>query len=211
MSKLYDYIVENFKVGEPIFFKDLVSYADKENIKRESLSRGLQRLIKDEKLFKANKGIYCLPSKHLFKQEYFASMDNSGVIIATYMNNKQDVYGYAKGLFFEHNIGLTNQVPFMWQIVTNNYNKKLDSDIKGLVQAVLYKPKVKITKENYKVLEILDLFDSDEEFSNDEIKYIQDYIKESGITLDDFDKYINKFEKSFKRIIETGVLNVFTQ
>lgn len=210
MSKLYDYIKDNFKEGEPILFKDLVCFAEIANIKRESLSRSLQRLIKDGKLFKANKGIYCLPYKSLVNDTYLSSLDSSQIIMTTYMNNRDDVYGYAKGLFFEHNIGLTNQVPFTWQIVSNNYQKRIE-DIPDNVNLLIYKPKVKITKDNQKVLEILDLFDSDEEFDSDEISVIQDYIKENQISLDDFKKYINKFDKSFKRIIETGVLNVFTQ
>ena len=56
---LYEYITENYKEAEPIFFSDLPM----EGVTKSALNQQLMTLCKSGKLAKYDKGIYYLPKK----------------------------------------------------------------------------------------------------------------------------------------------------
>ena len=201
---LYDYLIENYKAYEPIFTSDIDL-----DIPGNSLRPMLKDLVDSGKLCRYDAGVYYLPGD--MKLKGLVPISVSTVARCKYVNQKGKVRGYYAGYTFANQIGLSLQVPFVQEIVSNEASAKVrEIEIKGQ-RFLLRKPRAVITEENYKVLQFLDFlvdFDKylDGSVENVPTRLIQ-IIKDENITKNIIDTYISLYPtKVYKNMYETGVV-----
>ena len=182
---LYEYLIENFKPYEPIFTADIdIGMAG------NSLRPKLKELCDSGKLCRYDAGVYYLPGK--MKLKGLIPISASTVARCRYVNQRGCVRGYYSGYTFANQIGLSLQVPYVQEIVTNEASAKVrEIKIKGQ-KFIIRKPKAKITEENIYVLQFLD-------FLSDIDKYLDG---SSSNTFEKLEKLI-KDEKITKELIDT--------
>ncbi|MCR5105506.1 MAG: hypothetical protein K6B68_13815 [Eubacterium sp.] len=73
---LYEYLIDNYKESEPIFFCDIPL----NNKTKPELSRELKVLCENGKICKYDKGIYYIPKKSVLKNPIGPSAD----VVASY-------------------------------------------------------------------------------------------------------------------------------
>jgi len=123
------------------------------------------------------------------------------------------LYGFYAGLILENAIGLTTQVPNIVEIVTNNEGSRCREVLVGKQKVRLRKSSVKITEQNVRVLQFLDLMNRIDlknmpEKSKDKLKK---FVKENKLKREEVFLYVKKFpSRTAKNMIESGVINELT-
>lgn len=149
--------------NEPIFIEEIKEYimqfykeADKEKI-FNNIKEILNRLNKDNYIKTAFKGIYYIPKKNVFGELPLA---NNKIIQYKYLTDKQgNIKGYITGANLFNKVGLTTQVPNVIDIVTNECKNNNKYNNKNL-NVIIRKPKIEITNDNYKYLQLIDLIEN---------------------------------------------------
>lgn len=203
-----NYLKETYGYGTPIFIKDIRIGGKSKSSIRKDLSRGVEKGL----IVRKGQGIYC------FKEEdsFVDGVTFEEILNKKYIKNDYglpglniDVYGYISGLSFLNQIGISQQVPAVIDIVTNNTSCKRLFKLKNRV-AILRKGKITINRFNYKALQFFDLFyylDSEEVRENRKI--LVNYIQKN-LTKVDFERYINLYPtKTIKLIVKEGFVDVF--
>lgn len=199
-------IKTRYKPDEPIFIKDIIALS--EGTARSTIYYQLDQAIKAGELSKNARGVYYLPSVSIVGKSVLPSLSP---LIKSYISNGDNVEGYWGGLMLENQEGLTTQNPSVLEIVTNKATKRLTrlGAYGGYKDVILRPPKLKVTAENVDVLKFLDLITG-----VSDIKDVQ--IKEklaSKAKLLNREKVISLAiyypAKTSKRLLESGMLNVF--
>lgn len=110
----------------------------------------LKRLADKEELERLQKGIY-----YRTKQTIFGKAKPSMEAVATRILTKEegDIIGYETGASFRNRLGLLSLLPRDKEIVTNGYRKQI-----GKKSHIIPKrPITRITRDNYKYFQILDV------------------------------------------------------
>ena len=121
------------------------------------------------------------------------------------------VCGYFSGMTFLNMIGISEQVPAIYEITTNKTSSKKRFYKAGKRWAILRKGKTEINYQNYRMLQFLDMFRF---LSLWEIKEKRDiltsYIKKHKLTKKQFNQYIGLYgADTIKKIVEGGLLDAF--
>jgi hypothetical protein len=157
------------------------------------------RLEKSNYIKLYRKGIYYKPKFTRFGE---IGIDEEKLIDTMYMNIKGKINGYITGPTLWNAFGITAQVPNRIWVATNFVKRNVNFDKMNLK---LIKPKVKIDKTNYRVLQFLDLIDQIYEIQDlDYKKYIEILTQrlkgfdtqELGYILN-YANYYNKFVRNF--------------
>lgn len=204
---LWKYILDNYSPGEPIIASDIEIGLSNVNRRKQ-----FKILTDNGKLKRFDNGIYYIPKKSRLGGEVCIPPDVVVEKKYVYRNNK--ILGYYSGYTFANQIGISTQVPYIQEIVTNemgNPIKRLDF---GERTFVLRKSRTQINEDNVKVLQLLDLLKDIEmyaELRGEEIKEcLSNYIYNNKITKEVVDMYLPLFpDKIYKSIYETGIINVF--
>lgn len=205
---LYEYIKKHYKETEPIFFCDIPQF----NKPKPEISRELRILVEEGKICKYDTGIYYLPKQTVLKNPIGPSAD----VVASYKYIAREgrVEGYYGGNSLANKFGISTQVPRKPEIVSNNVAAKVKEINIGKTVYIVRRPVVEVTKENYRILQLLemikivgDYMDGTYEEAGEKIK---EYIKANNIKKSDIDKYIRLFPLVvYKNYYEMGVENVF--
>lgn len=151
MELITEYI-ENAKIGYPIFTSDIHDYVlnEIEDAKPLVINEYINRYGKKHTDFiRYKKGIYYKCVDTVFGKTKIKYAD---LVKRLYLEDDDEVYGYETGPSLINNLGLTTQVPKYTYFATNkNRVDKCSNTIE------LVKPMVKVTKENFKYLQILDV------------------------------------------------------
>lgn len=204
---LYEYLKSNYLENEPIFVSDI-----KLPVSDVNLRRMFKELCDVGKIERFDKGIYYLPKKSLLKGGVPLSVDT--VIRSKYVVRKEEVEGYYSGYTFANQLGLTSQVPYLLEIVSNHTSARFrEIEMKGR-RIALRKPRVSVTRENYLVLQVLDLLSNIEKYSDiskeGTAKRLKKYIEEENISKKKIDTYIKEYpDRIYKNIYEMEIFNVF--
>ena len=148
---LYNYIKEHYKEAEPIFLSDLL----RTNITGSVLNQQLKELCKNGLLQQYDEEVYFIPKKSKLNLTVGPNAD----MVARYrfISKGDNVDGFYAGNTFANQIGISTQVPYVIEIVSNNVAD--DGEILiGNRRFCVRKPVVQITKENVHVLQMLELF-----------------------------------------------------
>ena len=201
---LYGYLIENFKPYEPIFTADIDI-----DMVGNSLRPKLKELCDSGKLCRYEAGVYYLPGK--MKLKGLTPISASTVARSRYVNRRGKVRGYYSGYTFANQIGLSLQVPYVQEIVTNEASAKVrEIDIKGQ-KFIIRKPKAEVTEENVYTLQFLDFLSDIDKYldgsSENILDKLEKLIKDEKITKELIDTYISLYPtKVYKNLYETGVV-----
>ncbi|SEG05311.1 DUF6088 family protein [Lachnospira multipara] len=206
---LYGYLIENFKPYEPIFTVDIDI-----DMVGNSLRPKLKELCDSGKLCRYEAGVYYLPGK--MKLKGLTLISASAVARSKYVNRRGKVRGYYSGYTFANQIGLSLQVPYVQEIVTNEASAKVrEIDIKGQ-KFIIRKPKAEVTEENVYTLQFLDFLSDIDKYldgrSENILDKLEKLIKDENITKELIDTYISLYPtRIYKNLYETGVVYAITQ
>lgn len=203
---LFDYIEANYRKNEPIFISDLSNCG----LNMARIRNEVKRLVDAGKLKRFDTGIYYIPKKTIFDTDAVPSREV--IIKKKYIQDNEEKFGYLSGLGLANQIGITTQVPVVYEIVSNKATKDYREVMVGNVKVILRKPKIVINKENYKVLQFLDLMkdiDIVSELNGKALKEkLLDYMAKAKITFEMVKQYVRYFpDKIFKNLYETGLVD----
>lgn len=204
---LYEYLKKNYKPNEPIFLTDV----DLE-VSNNYLRQMFKVLCDEGKIKRYDTGIYYLPAISRLKGG--AVMAPDMVARYKYISRNGKVEGYYSGYTFANQLGLTTQVPFNIEIVSNSASAKYREVKVKNQKVILRKPKAVITKDNCNVLQLLDLLKDVELYADEENadtrELIVKYIRDNSITMEKLDQYISLYpDKVYKNLYEMRLYYVF--
>jgi len=193
-NQMYPFLEQNFGYGQPFLLKEL--YELLPNANKNTIREYIRRLINENKLISVKNGVYELPnSKRLLKK---ATPNISGIIEISYLKDRDNnIFGYKSGINLANKIGLTTQTAAIDVIYSNRVsNRKREIKINN-TKLIINSPRVKITNENYKLLQILDLLLEFEKYSeydlNDAKEALNSYISNIKISEKEFEKVISSY------------------
>jgi hypothetical protein len=204
---LYEYLKENYQPNEPIFMADIDLPVSDTNLRQM-----FKVLCDSGKIKRYDNGIYYISTFSRLK----GGIPIAPGTVAQYRyiarNGKTD--GYYSGFTFANQLGLTVQVPYTLEIVTNNTSSKVrEINLKGQ-RVVLRKPKTTVTDKNCRVLQLLDLLKDIDLYADaknkDTVERIVVYIREEKITQENVDEYISLYpDKIYRNFYEMRLYNAF--
>jgi len=204
---LLEYLQKNYKVNEPIFVSDIDLPVTDTNLRQM-----FKVLCDSGQIYRYETGIYYMKGNTRLKGG--VSLSASKVARYKYIARKDQVNGYYSGYTFANLLGLTTQVPYTIEIVSNCASAKCREVSVKNQKIMLRRPRTQINKENVDVLQLLDLLKDFEQYVDEDMAaatyIISSYIKKFGMKRSDVDEYITLFpDRVYKYIYEMRLYNVF--
>ena len=200
METLYEYLLDNYKENEPIFLVDIQI----DGMTRTNVRQQIKKLADTGKVKRFDNGIYFLPKKTIFKSG--SQLAPEKVLECKYLRDKDKRCGYVSGLMFFNQMGLTTQIPMMYEVVSN----KATNDYRetSLAKSRVIVP---ITEKNYKVLQFLDMLKDVDVYSEVTGKQLQDrlyrYMDDANLSISEMEPYFSYYpDKLYKNLVETRVI-----
>ena len=202
----YEFLKENYKENEPIFISEL-KY---KNLNMNAIRQQILNLTTKNLLVRYDTGIYYIPGNSIFRTSKILSQNK--IIEKKYISSNDEILGYLSGLNFANKIGITTQVPNLYEIVSN----KATCDYRELkiasTKIILRKPRTTITKENYLELQFLDMIKEIDNLSildkEENKKIVLNYMKFENISFEKLQKLLEFYpDKIYKNLYQVGVLN----
>ena len=199
---LYEYLLANYKANEPIFVSDIDLPVSDVNL------RQMFKTICDAgKIKRFDTGIYYIPKASILKGGVPLAADE--VAVAKYIIRKGKVDGFYSGYTFANQLGISTQVPYIKEIVSNNASTRVKEVNVRNKKIILRRARTEITNENYVVLQLLELLKDLEQYYDISFENVcerlKKYVKTENIKKADVDKYIGDFpDKIYKNIYRTG-------
>lgn len=198
---LYDYLLENYEEGEPIFLSELPGNS------RDYVRQEMKKLVDEGKLERLYNGVYYLSYTTILGTKGKISVDK--YVDKKYLNNKSN--GYITGLQLANLYGFTTQNPSCIEVCSNEATtkqRKLSIDGRDLI---VYKPVTKINDENASTLQFLDLMttiDKYSEVTGDEFKNkLNNYVEKEKIDFSLVKKYLALFpDRVYRNLYESGLM-----
>lgn len=205
MTNLLNYLSTTYKPNEPIFISDIKI----NNVSEINTRQQFKKLTDSGKIKRFDNGIYFIPQKTIFKSG--SQLNPEKVLEAKYIKRNGQHYGYLSGLLFCNQLGLTSQIPILYEIVSNKATTKRRETTLGKSKIIIRKPKVPITKDNYKILQFLDMIkdiDIYAELNGPQLqKCLRKYMSDAKLTISDMKPYFSYYpDKLYRNLIETGVI-----
>lgn len=178
---ILDYILNNYDKKTPIFVKDI--YKKFPDISQGTIRSLFKRLSKTKQLEKINNGVYSLPNKDSILGK--PSVYVNDVIQKKYiLNDSGQRIGYESGINFANKLGLTSQTASVSTIYSNRVsNKKRETKIKNN-RLIVNAPRVLVNDKNYKLLQVLDLLNNFDKYSEYDLKISSKKILDFISTID---------------------------
>ncbi len=203
---LYEYLVRTYQVNEPIFSSEIVV----DGISDVNVRRQLKKLTDEGVIKRYDTGIYYLPTKSIFKSG--SQLSPEKVIEGKYLKDKGELCGYISGLIFFNQLGLTTQVPMQYEVVSNKATSDYREASLAKARVIIRKPKVSVTKDNYKILQFLDMIKDIDEYAEVSGSEISDrlisYMKELQMRFSQLEPYLQYYpDKIYKNMYKAGILN----
>ena len=205
METLYEYLLDNYKENEPIFLADL----QVDGMTRTNVRQQIKKLTDTGKGKRFDNGIYFLPKKTIFKSG--SQLAPEKVLECKYLRDKDERCGYVSGLMFFNQMGLTTQVPMMYEVVSNKATNDYRETSLAKSRVIVRKPKVPVTEKNYKALQFLDMLKDVDVYSEVTGKPLQDrlyrYMDDANLSISEMEPYFAYYpDKLYKNLVETRVI-----
>ena len=205
METLYEYLLDNYKENEPIFLVDIQI----DGMTRTNVRQQIKKLADTGKVKRFDNGIYFLPKKTIFKSG--SQLAPEKVLECKYLRDKDKRCGYVSGLMFFNQMGLTTQIPMMYEVVSNKATNDYRETSLAKSRVIVRKPKVPITEKNYKVLQFLDMLKDVDVYSEVTGKQLQDrlypYMDDANLSISEMEPYFSYYpDKLYKNLVETRVI-----
>ena len=205
MGTLYESLLDNYKENEPIFLADL----QVDGMTRTNVRQQIKKLTDTGKVKRFDNGIYFLPKKTIFKSG--SQLAPEKVLECKYLRDKDERCGYVSGLMFFNQMGLTTQVPMMYEVVSNKATNDYRETSLAKSRVIVRKPKVPVTEKNYKALQFLDMLKDVDVYSELTGKPLQDrlyrYMDDANLSISEMEPYFAYYpDKLYKNLVETRVI-----
>ena len=205
METLYEYLLDNYKENEPIFLVDIQI----DGMTRTNVRQQIKKLADMGKVKRFDNGIYFLPKKTFFKSG--SQLAPEKVLECKYLRDKDKRCGYVSGLMFFNQMGLTTQIPMMYEVVSNKATNDYRETSLAKSRVIVRKPKVPVTEKNYKVLQFLDMLKDVDLYSEVTGKQLQDrlycYMDDANLSISEMEPYFSYYpDKLYKNLVETRVI-----
>lgn len=205
MGTLYEYLLDNYKENEPIFLAD----PQVDGMTRTNVRQQIKKLTDTGKVKRFDNGIYFLPKKTIFKSG--SQLAPEKVLECKYLRDKDERCGYVSGLMFFNQMGLTTQVPMMYEVVSNKATNDYRETSLAKSRVIVRKPKVPVTEKNYKALQFLDMLKDVDVYSEVTGKPLQDrlyrYMDDANLSISEMEPYFAYYpDKLYKNLVETRVI-----
>lgn len=200
---VYDYIIENFKNGEPIFLSELPGES------KDYLRQEMKKLVDEGKLERLYNGVYYLSYITILGTKGKISVDK--YIEKKYLQTDGKASGYITGLQMVNKFGFTTQNPACYEVCSNEAStKQRKQEIDGNT-IVVYKPVADINEENKTALQFLDLMsviDKYSEISGAElVNKLKKNVETVGIDFSIVKKYLPLYpDRVYRNIYEGGLM-----
>lgn len=206
MNDVYSYIESNYQPNEPIFLSEL-SIPD---MKAVSVRQQMKKLTESGQLKRFDTGIYYIPKKSIFRSGSTLSVDE--VIRRKYMADGENCCGYVGGILFANQLGLTTQVPGVYEIYTNKATTDYRETQLANLRVILRKPYCAIDEKNAETLQFLDLLkeivDISEVDGEELTNRLIGYMKKKNIGFESMRPFLPYYpERIYKNMYEVGLLN----
>ena len=201
---LIDYLLKKYGTNRPIITEELsipeISY--------DNLRKQLSRYNSQGILEKYSQGVYYIPKETILGRSTLSIDD---VINRKYITNGNDIYGFYSGLSFYNKLGISTQVPFVYEIVTNKEKSRVREIALKNQKIILRKPYVKINKNNYLENQFLDFINNaNSNDLSDNIDVLKKYIKDNNLNKNVILDLITYYpSKTSKKLIESRLLYEF--
>lgn len=205
METLYEYLLDNYKENEPIFLVDL----QVDGMTRTNVRQQIKKLTDTGKVKRFDNGIYFYNKKTIFKSD--SQLAPEKVLECKYLRDKDERCGYVSGLMFFNQMGLTTQVPMMYEVVSNKATNDYRETSLAKSRVIVRKPKVPVTEKNYKALQFLDMLKDVDVYSEVTGKPLQDrlyrYMDDANLSISEMEPYFAYYpDKLYKNLVETRVI-----
>jgi hypothetical protein len=212
-NRIYDFMKEKSQFYQPFLLKNL--YRQFLDIKDGTVREMMRRLIGEKKVIKIKNGLYVLPNPERVLQSYAFNLMN--IIDSVYLKNQDNEFiGYRSGINFANLLGLTSQTASVEVIYSNNVStRKREIKIQNN-RLMINAPRVKITNQNYKLLQLLDLLNDFEKVSEYELDQVQSkllaYINAIQISSKELNRIVEAYPLAAQvKFYKIGAVNVITQ
>ncbi|MCD8326414.1 MAG: hypothetical protein LUC90_06960 [Lachnospiraceae bacterium] len=170
----------------------------------------MKKLTDAGRLKRYDTGIYYIPKKSVFQSGSQISRDR--VIELKYLEAEGQRCGYISGVMFANQLGLTKQVPVNCEVVTNKATNDYREVKLASSTVILRRPRVKVTEENYRQLQLLDLIKEIDFYSekdgDERLERLTAYMNACKISFEDLKEYLPYYpDKIYKNMYEVGLLN----
>ena len=201
---IYEYIVNNFKNGEPIFLNEIPG-SSKEVIRQE-----MKRLTDNKKLVRVYNGVYYKPYTTILGTK--GDMSIHKYIEKKYISVNGKPSGFITGYMLVNKYGFTTQNPNVYEICSNvATTKQRKINVYGY-KMIIYKPATPITKDNINELEFLELMSVINKYTElkgeEYLNKLKRYIQTKKINFNVVKKYLHLYPSIvYKNIYEGGLMN----
>lgn len=201
---LIDYLLNKFGANKPILTEELVV----PEISYDNLRKQLSRYNSQGIIEKYSQGVYYIPKNTLLGKSTLSIND---VINRKYITNDEEIYGFFSGLSFYNKLGISTQVPFVYEIVSNKERSRVREITLKNQKIILRRPYITINKNNYLEAQFLDFINNaNNNDINDNVDTLKKYIKDNklnkSIIIDLISYYPSKVSK---KLIESRLLYEF--
>jgi len=213
IDRIYDFIKNNYKNGQPFFLKDL--YKQFPEINEGTIRESIRRLINEEKIMKAKNGVYELPNAKRVLKSHVVNISN--VVEQTYLKDKENnLIGYRSGINFSNLLGLTSQTASVDVVYSNAVSNRKREIKLNKSRLIINSPRVEVSNKNYKLLQVLDLLTEFEKYSEYDLKQAESKILSyiSGIKLshEELDRILEAYPLAAQvKFYKIGGANAITQ
>lgn len=206
INEVYEYIENKYKPNEPIFLAEL----DIPDMKPVSVRQQMKKLTEEGRLKRFGAGIYYIPKKSIFRSGSTLSIDE--VIRKKYLQDGVNRCGYVGGILFANQLGLTTQVPALYEVYTNKATTEYRETKLANLRVILRKPYCEIDTENAETLQFLDLIkevvDISEVDGEELTKRLLGYMKKKNIGFESMKPFLPYYpDRIYKNMYEVGLLN----
>lgn len=206
IDDVYSYIEDNYRPSEPVFLSELVV----PGVSAVSVRQQLKKLTQSGRMKRFDTGIYYIPGKSMFRSGSTLSVDE--VIRRKYLTDGGNCCGYIGGILFANRLGLTTQVPGVYEIYTNKATTDYRETTLAEIRVIIHRPYCVVDESNAVVLQFLDLLKEIPDISEvDGIelkKRLINYMKERGIGFESIREFLPYYpERIYKNMYEVGLLN----
>ena len=200
---VYDYIVNNYKNGEPIFLSELPGKS------KDYLRQEMKKLVDEGRLERLYNGVYYLSYVTILGTKGRISIDQ--YIDKKYLSAGGKVTGYITGLQLANQYGFTTQNPACYEICSNEATtKQRKQSIDGRT-IVVYKPVTEVTEKNRSSLQFLDLMSVLDRYSelsgSERMAKLRNYTDRTKVDFSLVKKYLPLYpDKVYRNIYEGGLM-----
>ncbi len=204
---LYDYLIQNYEKGEPIFLADIFI----EEMSEENIRYHLKKLTDEGMLSRFESGIYYIPKMSILGEKAVLSAET--VVLHKYISRRGKRVGFYSGYTLANRLGLSTQVPLKEEITSNYAPAQVREISVKNRKYIIRRPAVEITEENAYVLQFLDCLKDIDKAAEENMevcgKILTQYAMEHRITKEQIDRFLAYYPlKIYKAIYETEVAYV---